>query len=191
MNRLGLIVLCGILCNCMTACTFAVTYTNSTVFRPVESQKTFAITLDKDQTEAADKKIASLLEHQMELLGYSKSSPEVADLHVAFTQSVQLVAQTGSYAQGTGSSVTIYRKALKVKMLDRSESVRASKPVLLWEAETEEQGWCNRILATVPHIITAMFSNYGATVTHQQKRFMKDDEKARRVMELAPYDLQC
>ena len=191
MNRWGLIVLCGVLSSCLTACTLAETYTNSTVFRPVAPPATFAVTFDKDQTETSDKKIASLLEHQMELLGYSKSSPEVADMHIIFTQSVQPVGQSGSYSGGTGSSVTIYRKALKVKVLDRGESVRTGKPVPLWEAETEEQGWCNRILATAPHIIAAMFSNYGSTVAHQRKQFMQDDEKARRVMELAPYDLRC
>lgn len=186
MIRLGLIVLCGVLSSCGPSS--VILFTNSTVYRPAEPPKTFAVTFDKDQTEVIDKKIALLLEHQMELLSFSKSSPEVADLHITFSQSVQRVAQSGD---PSGSSVTISKKVLKVKVLDRGESVRAGKPVLLWEAETEEQGWCNRILATAPHIITAMFSNYGATVTNQRKRLMKDDEKASRVMELAPYDTKC
>lgn len=191
MNRWSLIVLCGVLSSCLTACSIATTYTNSTAFGPVEPPKTFAVAFGTDQTEATDKKIASLLEHQMELLGYSQSAPEVADMHIAFTQSVQFVGQRGKYQNGTGDSTAIYRKALKVKVLDRGESVRAGKPVPLWVAETEEQGWCNRILATAPHIIAAMFSNFGATVTHQRKNMTKDDEKVRRVMELEPYDIRC
>lgn len=191
MNRYSLFVLCVVLGSCVTGCTFVATFTNSTAYRPVGPPKTFTVTLDKNQTEFADRKIASLLEHQMELLGFGKSSSENADLHVVFNQSVQAVAQEGTYSAGQGSSTTIYRKALHVTVFDRSESARAGRLTPVWEAETEEQGWCNRILATAPHIIAAMFSNYGSTVTHQRKRFSKGDEAARRVMELEPYDLRC
>lgn len=191
MNRTSLFVLCVALGSCVTGCMFVATFTNSKAYRLVEHSQTFTVTLDKNQTELTDRKIASLLEHQMELLGYGKSSPEIADLQVAFNHSVQAVAQEGAYSAGQGSSTTIYRKSLHVTIYDRSESVRIGRPMPVWEAETEEQGWCNRILATAPHIIVAMFSNYGSTVTHQKKRLTKDDDAARRLMELEPYDLRC
>ena len=118
---------------------------------------------------------------------------------LVFVAEVSRVAQAGSGSlSGTGDvvvgssiSVTIYRKTLTVKALDREQTVRSGNPSPVWEAETEEQGWCNRILSTAPHIIAAMFSHFGALTTNYSESVFEDDSRARRVMEMNPYDTNC
>jgi hypothetical protein len=44
--------------------------------------------MTKEQATVIDRKIGSLLEHQMGLLGYDKVELDSADLHVLFTKDI-------------------------------------------------------------------------------------------------------
>ncbi len=157
---------------------FVEAYTTSEKYSPARTFRTFAVVLTKEQDTVIDRKIGSLLEHQMKLLGYDKMEPDSADLHVMFSKDV-------------AASGKLFVKALNVRLVDRKSTLYTGKEVVVWEAHTEEKGWCNQILITAPHIIAAMFENFDASVVHQAKHMKKEDELALGVMGSRPYELNC
>ena len=114
----------------------------------------------------------------MEMLGYDKVGSDSADLYVIFSKDVV----------GAGK---LFVKALSVRVVDRKSSLSAGKEVRVWEAHTEEKGWCHQILITAPHIIAAMFENFDLSVVNKAKAMGKNEELAMRVMETGPYELDC
>jgi hypothetical protein len=161
-------------------CSFAFVeaFTTSEKYSPARTFRTFAVVFTKEQDTVIDRKIGSLLEHQMELLGYDKVEPDAADLYVMFSKDVV----------GAGN---LFVKVLNVRVVDSKSSLRTGKEVRVWEAHTEEKGWCNQILITAPHIIAAMFESFDASVVNQAKVMRENDELAMRVMGSRPYELDC
>jgi len=157
---------------------FVEAFTTSEKYSPARTFRNFAVVFTKEQDTVIDRKVALLLEHQMEMLGYDKVGSDSADLYVTFSKDVV----------GAGK---LYVKALSVRVVDRKSSLSAGKEVRVWEAHTEEKGWCNQILITAPHIIAAMFQNFDLSVVNKAKAMGKNEELAMRVMETGPYELDC
>lgn len=151
-------------------------------------------------------KIEKMLHYQMKKLGFihaENKKPEIKLLYVFdvvpagsislantfMFQPMRTATVIGDtiYESPTSASgvtvtkrVNLYTKSIVVRIID------ANTEETLWEALTEETGWCNRIFVTAPEILAVMFENYPFDKANVSKDVYSNDPVANEYKALFP-----
>ncbi len=172
--------------------------TNTNFYKAADPSASYTIEAASGDS-VIGRKIARMLDYQMQKLGFTQADSPASDMKVLFAFDVVPAgavsrARTRVYQPSSTSGSTVATATTTVtttQLFDKSIAVRmveSSTGETLWEGLTTERGWCNQILLSAPAILSLMFQDFPGEQTNARERRSVDAPEAREFKALFPKD---